>query len=94
MKRILAVLMLCLALYTGIDTLLEAGRVYTCQTVTVARGDTLWGIAGLYAEGEDVREVIFRICEANGLKSKSLYPGQVLKIPVRMAKDDYMLASK
>ncbi|MCD7974834.1 MAG: LysM peptidoglycan-binding domain-containing protein [Phascolarctobacterium sp.] len=95
MKRLLAIILLCMALYSGIDFFLDAGQEYTCQTVTVAKGDTLWRIAGLFAAGgEDVREVIWRICGANGLKGKNIRPGQVFRVPVRMARDCYILASK
>ena len=59
--------------------------VYKEYTVTVAEGETLWEIAGRHTEArEDVREVIFRIEQANKLNSKHIYPGQVLKVPLRV----------
>jgi nucleoid-associated protein YgaU len=49
----------------------------------VVRGDTLWEIAAAYtAPGEDVRDTVTDIREANGLSGSIIYPGQVLQIPL------------
>ncbi len=69
--------------------------VYREYTVTVAQGDTLWDIAGRHTEAqEDVREVVFRIAQANKLKSKTVYPGQILKVPMRVQESGLMVAEK
>ena len=70
--------------------------VYYNQKITVHSGDTMWSIANRWSDDkEDVREVMHRICEANNLKSKHIYPGQVLKVPVKtITTNDHMLASK
>ncbi|MBQ7317577.1 MAG: LysM peptidoglycan-binding domain-containing protein [Phascolarctobacterium sp.] len=70
--------------------------VYYNQKVTVHSGDTMWSIAHRWSDDkEDVREVMHRICEANNLKSKHIYPGQVLTIPVKaVTQNDFMLAGK
>ena len=59
------------------------------QQVTVYTGDSLWSIASRHTEdGEDVRNVIERIIDANKLDRKAaLQPGQKLIIPVRGDKD-------
>ena len=69
---------------------------YRYQSVTVCSGDTMWDIAARWADdGEDVRQVMYRICEANSLESKHVYPGQVLRVPVRVdGSSDFMLAAK
>lgn len=52
--------------------------------VTVRAGDTLWDLAQRYgAPGRDLRETIFEIKRANGLRTSMLHPGQVLVIPER-----------
>lgn len=87
----------------GVACLLFAGYTlknvdysdYHTQTVVVNNGDTLWDIACRNADGkEDVREVVYRISRANDLKSKYVYPGQVLKVPTRVHSDGLMMAKK
>ena len=70
--------------------------VYYNQKVTVYSGDTMWTIANRWSDDkEDVRDVMHRICEANNLKSKHIYPGQILTIPVKaVTHNDFILAGK
>lgn len=87
MKKMTAVIIASLLLYSGyiFGTLAAAGEVYTTRAVTVYSGDTMWDIASRWTgEDEDVREVIYRICEANGLESTDLQPGQKIIVPVRV----------
>ena len=80
MKRFLTIICCACLLYAGYSAVFADEPVYKEYTVTVADGETLWDIAGRHTEErEDVREVIFRIAQANKLKSKTIYPGQVLK---------------
>jgi hypothetical protein len=51
------------------------------SSVVVDSGDTLWSIAATVAPEEDVRLVVDRIQELNGLRSTELVPGQVLLLP-------------
>lgn len=96
MKKLLAIFCTAFFVYTALNTLFAAEPVYSYQQVKVTSGDTLWGIASRAAgEGQDVREVVCHICDANGLTNKNIYPGQVLKVPVAVrAADDLMLASR
>ena len=74
MKKLITVIMASLLLYSGyvLGTCAAADEVYTTKTVTVYSGDTMWDIASRWTEdGEDVRAVIYRICEANGLICRS-----------------------
>lgn len=94
MKRIMIVIAIIAAMYTGITNVFAEEPIYVYKTVRITSGDTLWNIASVYAEpGEDIHEVIFNICQWNNLKSKTLYPGQIIKIKVK-ATDELMLAKK
>lgn len=66
------------------------------QRVTVYTGDSLWSIASRHTEdGEDVRNVIERIIDANKLDRKAaLQPGQKLIIPVRGDKDQKLASNQ
>ncbi|WP_240419641.1 LysM peptidoglycan-binding domain-containing protein [Paenibacillus periandrae] len=51
-------------------------------TVEIVKGDTLWSIASKHAhKGQDVREYIYNLKKANGLKSSILQEGQTLRLP-------------
>jgi nucleoid-associated protein YgaU len=86
--RLLAtVLTLALGLAIGswLGPLLAGGdgdmRLAGVQSVVVQPGDTLWSIAGDAAGTADIREVVDRIQELNGLQTTVLVPGQVLELP-------------
>lgn len=52
-------------------------------THRVVGGDTLWGIAEHYGDGEDdVRRTVYEIQQRNGLRGSLIVPGQLLEIPV------------
>ncbi|MFP5219007.1 MAG: LysM peptidoglycan-binding domain-containing protein [Actinomycetes bacterium] len=51
--------------------------------VTVAPGDTLWGVAQRIAPGQDPRPVVDQIRELNDLDSGGLRVGQQLVLPGR-----------
>lgn len=53
----------------------------TTATHVVQPGDTLWEIAAGVTSAGDVREVVARIKEANGLRSSVIVPGQELLVP-------------
>lgn len=53
------------------------------RTVQVEPGDTLWGYAEDIAEpGQDVRDVVVRLKQLNGLDSSALRVGQRIVLPV------------
>jgi hypothetical protein len=49
--------------------------------LTVADGETLWGIAESIAPASDPREVISEIMRLNGLDDSTVQPGQRLALP-------------
>jgi nucleoid-associated protein YgaU len=57
-------------------------RLAGASSVVVEPGDTLWSIAlAVAGAGDDVRVVVDRIEELNGLGGPDLVPGQVLELP-------------
>lgn len=50
----------------------------------VRSGETIWSIAGIYADKQVLYfdEFIWTINEANPNKGKYIYPGQIIKIPL------------
>ncbi|MCW2533812.1 MAG: Peptidoglycan-binding lysin domain protein, partial [Blastococcus sp.] len=56
-------------------------RLAGVQSVVVQPGDTLWSIAADVAGNGDVREVVDRIQELNGIHDTVLIPGQVVELP-------------
>lgn len=53
--------------------------------VHVLTGDSVWSIASKFVTNkEDIRELITAIRHVNGLSTNAnIYPGQVLKIPIK-----------
>lgn len=93
MKKLFALILMSTILYTGYGFLRE-DTVYHYEQITVHTGDTMWAIADRWAEqGEDVREVIYRICEKNSLASTNVKPGQKLLVPVRMQFVDQLMVA-
>jgi len=53
------------------------------EAVTVAAGQTLWQLAGRVVEpGQDIRDVVARLAELNGLDGVDIAAGQRLLLPV------------
>lgn len=53
------------------------------EVVTVAPGDTLWGIATRRYPEADAREKVFEIEQLNGLSGPTIVVGQRLRTPAR-----------
>jgi nucleoid-associated protein YgaU len=51
------------------------------SSVVVRPGDTLWSVASSVAGDQDVRVVVDRIQDVNGLRGSDIVPGQVLRLP-------------
>jgi nucleoid-associated protein YgaU len=53
------------------------------ETVTVAPGDTLWGIASSRYPDADVRQKVFEIERLNRLNGPTIMAGERLRVPAR-----------
>ena len=52
--------------------------------VKVVQGDTLWNIAiNNMTNDYDVRKMVFEIIEFNQMEDANIYPGDLIKVPVK-----------
>jgi hypothetical protein len=80
---LLAVTVALLAVRVGGAVAGAPGEPVEVRVHVVTAGETLWGHAQrLAGPGEDVRDVVARIVELNGLSSSGLAAGQRLLLPV------------
>lgn len=82
---VMGFIFLTIALYLMI-TLVFSNKVIGVsdnRNFTVIHGDTVWNIASGIKSDKDIREVVHDIYTINGMSSgETIYPGQVLRIPV------------
>jgi predicted Zn-dependent protease len=72
---------LALAVLWGQPTI-ATERPQETRTITVAPGETLWGIAAEVAEPGETRSMVEQIRRLNDLDSAMVLSGQRLKVPV------------
>lgn len=53
------------------------------KEIQIHLGDTLWNIAAEYKlEDQDIRSVVYEICDLNQISANEIQPGETLLIPV------------
>ena len=82
LTSLLVVLAVALTLAGGAVGTGSAGEPTPTEVVTVAPGQTLWGIASEIAVDGDVRAAMQQIERLNALESAGLQAGQKLRVPV------------
>lgn len=60
----------------------DAGTPPAVRYVQVTTGDTLYSIAGDYAEPGQIREMVQQIEDLNSLSGATIHPGQRLAVPL------------
>ena len=76
------VICMCLSVING-SAEVSGSSMAVYETVVVKPGDTLWDIAGEYiGPGQDIRNFMHEIEQANGITDGVLIAGQELIIPV------------
>ena len=80
--RLLPIIFLLLISIMGTTVPKSMGTYQVREAYYVKPGDTLWSIASSYAnEGDDLRLMIHRMVEANGLKDNcTLKPGEKIYV--------------
>jgi nucleoid-associated protein YgaU len=82
---ICAVLLVVMVIAVGIWWIAEASvdqeEIVVPDTHQVQPGETLWQIAKEYYPKRDPREVVWEIRKINQMKSATIYPYEVLKLP-------------
>ncbi|MBN2260904.1 MAG: LysM peptidoglycan-binding domain-containing protein [Clostridiales bacterium] len=48
---------------------------------SVSKGETVWDIAEIYNDGNDIRDLVYEIAIENNLNNFTIRPGQILTIP-------------
>lgn len=51
--------------------------------INVKEGDTLWSLASIYMDDIEIRKAIYEISKHNNIQDASIYPGDVIAIPVK-----------
>jgi len=52
------------------------------EYISVKDGDTIWSIASDYADKVEIREMIYNISKVNNVQNASIYPGDIIRIPL------------
>ena len=79
----LTVLLISMFTFTSILTLNAYSKdISYFDYISVQQGDTLWSIAKDYASNKDIREVIYEISKLNNIHNTTIYPGDIIKIPL------------
>jgi hypothetical protein len=81
--RAVAILALATSFSVAGISVSQAGNVEptALEYVTVASGDSLWGMANVHAAGQDPREWIAEVVLLNALETVDLTPGQQIALP-------------
>ena len=51
------------------------------EIITIAHGDSLWLLAGVYAPDQDPRDWIAEVVSVNSLETATIVPGQRISLP-------------
>jgi LysM domain-containing protein len=83
----ISVLLISIVLFTLLFTI----KVYSKDIpqynyITVEEGDTIWSIASNYLDKSDmeIRKLVYVISNENNIYNASIYPGDVIKIPMNL----------
>ena len=81
----ISILLISMVLFTLLFTI----KVYSKDIpqynyITIEEGDTLWSIASNYTDNSnmEIRELIYLISNENSIYNASIYPGDVIKVPL------------
>ena len=82
-NQLLVILTVILALFCITAYAWGDNKSVTYKEVVVSQGDTLWSIAGRYTDtSKDIRKTVYEIKSMNAGAENTLYPGDVLLVPI------------
>ena len=50
--------------------------------ISVKDGDSIWSIASDYSDKMEIREMIYNISKVNNIQNASIYPGDIIRVPL------------
>ncbi len=80
----MSILFMSILVFTSMTTLNAYSKdIPKFNYIRVEEGDTIWSLASDYDYNEDIRETVYEISKLNNIQNASIYPGDVIKIPVK-----------
>lgn len=83
----ISILLISMVLFTLMFTIkVYSKNIPQYNYITVQKGDTLWSIASnlsIYNDME-IRELVYLISNDNDIYNASIYPGDIIKIPLKI----------
>lgn len=79
----ISILLISILVFASMATLKAYSKdIPQFDYIDVKEGDTLWSIASDYSDNKEIREVIFEISQTNHIQNASIYPGDIIKVPL------------
>jgi LysM repeat protein len=79
----MSILLISILAFTSMTTLNAYSKdIPKFDHIKVVEGDTLWSIASDYDDNKDIRKTIYEISKLNNIHNASIYPGDIIKIPI------------
>lgn len=79
----LSILLISILVFASLATIKAYSKdIPQFDYINVKEGDTLWSIASDYADNNEIREIVYEISQANNIQGASIYPGDIIKIPL------------
>lgn len=79
----ISILLISILIFSLISTFYAYSKDITrYDYISVQEGDTLWDIAANYSDKDDIREVVYTISKVNNISKSTIYPGDIIKIPL------------
>lgn len=83
----ISILLISMVLFTLLFTIkVYSNDIPHYNYITVEEGDTLWSIASnyIYNSNMEIRELVYVISNENSIYNASIYPGDVIKVPMNV----------
>lgn len=79
----ISIFLLSIMIFSSVTTIKAYSKdIQQFDYISVKEGDTIWAIASKYAKQKEIREIIYEISLVNDIKDSSIYPGDIIKVPL------------